>query len=179
MENASKALLMAGGILIAIITIAVLVRSFSSISAFQQSSLTEEEQAQLVAFNEQYTKYLGQYVYGTEVITVINKSLDNKSHKITTTIKFAKNGEGYEYDGYIYNESTKRYEKGKVFIKKGNDLEITNDEENNSTVNNFIKSLSESGNLNTMAFKCTDIGYDSYGRVNSIKFEEKEWQDLY
>lgn len=73
MENASKALLMAGGILIAIITIALLVRGFTSISAFQKAQLSEEEQAQLLAFNEQYTKYLNQYVYGTEVRTLINK----------------------------------------------------------------------------------------------------------
>ena len=73
MENASKALLMAGGILIAIIIIALLVRSFTTVSIFQKAKLTEEEQAQLVAFNEQYTKYLGQYVYGTEVRTLMNK----------------------------------------------------------------------------------------------------------
>ena len=35
MENASKALLMAGGILIAIITIALLVRSITTIGIFQ------------------------------------------------------------------------------------------------------------------------------------------------
>ena len=77
MENTSKALLMAGGILIAIITIALLVRSFNSISIFQKTKLSEEEQAQLLAFNEQYTKYLNQYVYGTEVRTLINKYKDN------------------------------------------------------------------------------------------------------
>lgn len=74
MENTSKALLMAGGVLIAIIMIVLLVRTFTSISIFQKSKLTEEEQAQLAQFNEQYTKYLGQYVYGTEVATLINKS---------------------------------------------------------------------------------------------------------
>ena len=73
MENASKALLMAGGILIAIITIALLVRSFTSISSFQKAQLNEQEQEQLVAFNEEYTKYLGQYVYGVEVATLKNK----------------------------------------------------------------------------------------------------------
>ena len=82
MENASKALLMAGGVLIAIITIALLVRSFSSISMFQKAQLSEEEQAQLVAFNEQYTKYLKQYVYGTEVRTLINKYKDNGLVKV-------------------------------------------------------------------------------------------------
>ena len=78
MENASKALLMAGGILIAIIIIALLVRSFSTISSFQKQKLTEEEQAQLEAFNKQYTKYVGQYVYGTEVRSLMNKCESDK-----------------------------------------------------------------------------------------------------
>lgn len=82
MENASKALLMAGGILIAILIIALLVKSFTSVSTFQKAKLTEEEQAQLVAFNEQYTKYLGQYVYGTEVRTLMNKYNDDKQVKV-------------------------------------------------------------------------------------------------
>lgn len=73
MENASKALLMAGGILIAIITIALLVKSFTSISSFQEAKLTQKQQEEIVAFNEQYTKYLGQYVYGVEVATLKNK----------------------------------------------------------------------------------------------------------
>lgn len=73
MENASKALLMAGGILIALIIIAVLIRSYTNVSIFQKTKLSEEEQEKLVAFNEQYTKYLGQYVYGIEVRTLMNK----------------------------------------------------------------------------------------------------------
>ena len=77
MENASKALLMAGSILIAIIVIAVVVRTFGNISSFQKAKLSEEEQQQLIAFNEQYTKYLGQYVYGTEVRTLKNKYDDD------------------------------------------------------------------------------------------------------
>jgi len=77
MENASKALLMAGGVLIAIIMIGLLAKAFGAVSLFQRAQLSEEEQAQLVAFNEQYTKYLGQYVYGTEVRTLKNKYDDD------------------------------------------------------------------------------------------------------
>lgn len=105
MENASKALLMAGSILIAIIIIALLVRSFTTVSIFQKAKLTEEEQAQLVAFNEQYTKYLGQYVYGTEVLTVKNKSDDNG--KVNVIIE----GEtpGKDENKKKYNETTNSY----------------------------------------------------------------------
>ena len=73
MENASKALLIAGGVLIAIVTISLLVTSFSTINKFQMSQLSAQEQERLIAFNEQYTKYAGQYVYGTEVLTLENK----------------------------------------------------------------------------------------------------------
>ena len=73
MENASKALLIAGGVLIAILIIGLLINSFSTISEFQMSQLSQQEQEELIAFNEQYTKYVNQYVYGLEVRTLINK----------------------------------------------------------------------------------------------------------
>lgn len=85
MENASKALLIAGGILIAILIIALLVRSFTSISIFQKAKLTQEEQEQLLAFNERYTKYLNQYVYGTEVRSLLNKYDDDKQVVVHVT----------------------------------------------------------------------------------------------
>ncbi len=77
MENASKALIMAGGILIAIIIIALLIKGYTNVSIFQKTKLSEEEQEKLVAFNEQYTKYLGKYVYGIEVSTLMNKCEDD------------------------------------------------------------------------------------------------------
>ena len=174
MENASKALLMAGGILIDIIFIALLVKSFTTVSMFQKAKLTEEEQEQLVAFNEQYTKYLGQYVYGTEVISVINRSLNDKSHAVTTTIKF---NNGYSYTRKEWDIYKHKYVEKTISIKAGKELTITN--ENDEYVLDVINNPSKTDDsLMRRAFKCTDIGYDSYGRVNSIKFEEKQWGDL-
>lgn len=177
MENASKALLMAGGVLIAIITIALLVRSFNTISIFQKAKLSEEAQAQLVAFNEQYTKYLNQYVYGTEVITVINKSLNNKSHEIAVSIKF--NGQ-YTYKGYeeYMVNGHKRWKEADITIGAGRTITIENDEIQDENMISFINSLDET-DLKTMAFKCTSVSFNSNGRVNGIKFEEKKWGDLY
>lgn len=173
MENASKALLMAGGVLIAILTIAVLVRSFSSISSLKQEQLTEEELAQLVAFNEQYTKYLDQYVYGTEVITVINRSFNNKSHEIHTIIEF---NNGYEYTIKKWNRSKKKYENEDVIIKAGQELNITNQDD--VAIDVINNPSSEDDSLMRRAFKCTNITFDEYGRVNSITFEEKQWNTL-
>lgn len=180
MENASKALLIAGSILIALITIAVLVRSFANISEFQMSQLSEEEQEKLIAFNEQYTKYLNKYVYGTEVITALNRSLDNTQYKITAKVKFTNN---YTYRGYKEHttaDGRKYWQEEDIHIDKGDAWTITNtDAEGISTAISAINDLTSAGAINTMAFKCTSIGYDSYGRVNSITFEEKKWGDLY
>lgn len=84
MENASKALLIAGGILIAIILITLLIRSYGNIVGFQKQNLSQEEAAQLEEFNAQYMKYNHQYVYGTEVITVANK-IDNYNNYVKKT----------------------------------------------------------------------------------------------
>lgn len=176
MENASKALLMAGGILIAVIIIALLVRSFTTVSMFQKAKLTEEEQAQLVAFNEQYTKYLGQYVYGTEVISVINRSLNDKSHAVTTTIKF---NNGYSYTRKEWDIYKHKYVEKEIVISPGKSLEITNENDEVELLDAITEQSNKYDPLIRRAFKCTDIGYDSYGRVNSIKFEEKKWGELH
>ena len=176
MENASKALIMAGGILIAILILAVLIRSYGSITMFQKARLTEEEQAKLIAFNEQYTKYLGQYVYGTEVITVINQSFNNRSHKINTIIEF---NNGYSYTIKEWNRTKQEYETKTIHIKPGKELNITNQDDNVVDLLDEINNPSKTeDSLMRRAFKCTNITYDSYGRVNSISFEEKQWGDL-
>lgn len=172
MENASKALLMAGGILIAIIIIALLAHTFNNLSIFQKTKLTEEEQEQLIAFNEQYTKYVGQYVYGTDVITVINKSLDNKQYPITIKIKF---NEGYQYTTKKWNINKREYEDETISIKAGKELNLTNDDEE-YVGDYFIDSTTS--DLKNRAFKCTSVNYDSYGRINMIRFEEKKWNDI-
>lgn len=113
MENASKALLMAGGILIAILIIALLVRSFTTVRTFQIERLSEEEQAQLLAFNEQYTKYLGQYVYGTDVATLDNKFKNDGLVKVLPEGLDLPTGIGqdtryYKCTGVGYDNSTGR-----------------------------------------------------------------------
>lgn len=85
MENATKALLMAGGVLIAIIIITLLVKTYGNIGAFQRQQMSIKETEQIEEFNKNYTKYEGQYVYGTEVITVINRAI-NDSQKMGLNI---------------------------------------------------------------------------------------------
>ncbi len=72
MENASKALLMAGSVLIALIVISLLVMSFTSLRSLRQTEegLTREEQA--TQFNSQYEAY-SRNLYGSEILSIVNK----------------------------------------------------------------------------------------------------------
>lgn len=77
MENASKALLMTGSILIGIILLSLGVYIFNIMSEarrIEASTLTEE---QLVKYNLEYTSFNKSRMYGTDVITVLNKAIDN------------------------------------------------------------------------------------------------------
>ena len=85
MENAAKALMIAAGILIAIVIISVLVSTFTKLNSFQLSKLSEEERQQIIEFNEQYTKYVNQYVYGIDVLTMQNKYANDGRVKVYLT----------------------------------------------------------------------------------------------
>ena len=78
MENASKAILIAGGILISIILISLLVNTYGNIGKFKSQEITGKEIQQIEEENKEYTKYLGKTVYGTEVITVQNMAKNSK-----------------------------------------------------------------------------------------------------
>lgn len=77
MENATKALLIAGGVLISIIIISVLVvtfQKFGNVSKTYDATVNQEE---ITKFNTNFTKYLGQELTIHEVITITNFAESN------------------------------------------------------------------------------------------------------
>ena len=91
MENASKALLIAGAILLAILLISL------GIMVFTQAQSTVEtsgmSQAEITAFNNKFLKYEGTKS-GTEVKALINEVLtSNSTHTITLKLKNAENAD--------------------------------------------------------------------------------------
>ena len=57
MENASKALLMAGGILTALLVIGALILMFNQLGIYQKSNSQAEKNSQIAAFNRKFEKY--------------------------------------------------------------------------------------------------------------------------
>lgn len=84
MENAAKALTIAGGVLIAIIVIATLWYSFQQWGILPQAKADNEKISQEVEFNKEFESYNKQNLYGTDVITVLNKAMaSNEKYGIT------------------------------------------------------------------------------------------------
>ena len=78
MENASKALIMAGAILIAILIISLSVYIFNNMSTSAKDSANMDKQ-EISNFNSKITPYLGENVTGTQVNSLIQLviSIDN------------------------------------------------------------------------------------------------------
>lgn len=77
MENATKALGMAAGVLIAIMVIALIYTLVSEISETQNQDELLLKAEQAAKFNQAYESYEKSLLRGTELITVINKAISN------------------------------------------------------------------------------------------------------
>ena len=85
MENASKALMMAGGVLIALVTISIFYYMFSQISTFRKQVDENPTEAALLAFNQVFESYNKKIMYGADLISVLNKAIDNnRSYDVET-----------------------------------------------------------------------------------------------
>ena len=142
MENASQALIIAGGILLAILTISLLVYAFGNASTIFNAQDKEKEAQRLAEWNAEWEAYNRQLLYGTEVLTVVNKAEQNNSEYTADS------------DYRIYIEIKTKTE------TLNNKDDIITDIENKLKV------------FNTNIFKCTKMEHNpETGRVNIIEFE--------
>ncbi len=82
MENASKALLIAGGILISIIVISVFILGMRGIADFQDSRQNAEVEQQTIEFNNLYESFNRSNIRGNDIISLMNRIVDyNKRQK--------------------------------------------------------------------------------------------------
>lgn len=84
MENASKALLMAGGMLIALLVIGALVLMFNQIGDYEKGNQGIKKTSEIAEFNIDFERYLDDKgITGADVISLVNKVNDynNKAKK--------------------------------------------------------------------------------------------------
>ena len=77
MENASKALLMAGGVLISLLVIGALVLLFSNLQDYQTKTNASAVQAEIANFNNQFEPYNKKDLTLMELKSVYNKIISN------------------------------------------------------------------------------------------------------
>ena len=76
MENATKALLISAGILIAIILLSALVLGYNQISTYYKEQSSTIDVKQMVELNKKFTNYENRTIRGNEMLSVINMVVD-------------------------------------------------------------------------------------------------------
>ena len=92
MENASKALIMAGSVLIALMILGALLLMFNNLNNYQNTESQNTREAQVVEFNNQYETYNRDNVRGSDLCSLLNRVADYNRRKSTEGT--GKNDEG-------------------------------------------------------------------------------------
>lgn len=181
MENITKALMIAGGILLAILILSLLAVFMGEMSGYYQGKHNSTIIQQNTEFNKQFENYNGQTVRGNELITVMNKvvnynnsivGIEGDYDKVIMTIDF----KGY-HDVFKYQTSS-----ASIFqsVIKGNKLGNTQSSDNNLTqLTSFPGNIvSQSGyteiQLQKLSSEIANIMIDEQLNSNKISKQEKE-----
>ena len=150
MENATKALIMAAGVLMGIVILSLAVYEFTSFGISSKEIHKANEETRLNEFNSQFTKYEGKddvTIY--DVITVANLAKENNSY--------------YEFSPRRLDQNT------------GKDLYISVILENNSIENQDQSTykLKIDSEYNSKYTCIATISNDT-GRVYKVKFSKQQ-----
>ena len=154
MENATKALLIAGGALIAIIIISLFLTMYNRVTSIADTQETKKQTEQIGQFNAEYEAFDKGIMYGVDVVTLsnkINNNNENSAYKITLFLRLKEPSE------------FTRYLKVKKIVLEGNNATINYDTGGNPEIIDFDKKK----------FECTDVHYGTSGRVSSLQITEK------
>ena len=142
MENSAKALEIAGGVLITILVISICVMVYNNMKVMpnaQEEALSTE---QLTKYNMQFTAYEGSDRKGAEVITVINKAIDENKKNGD-----AKNSTAPYYTEVILNFNTENPLVEKVYKYELQDNKWKQTNEKNATYTGAVNLTKNSYNL--------------------------------
>ena len=120
MENASKALIMAGGVLLGILLISLLLSVYTQMNKTQEESAKIQATKELAEFNAYYESYNKEVVYGAEILTLINKAKETNEDGITINIKVI-DVSGNEFESVVDIDAIKN----EIIGKKETEYECT------------------------------------------------------
>lgn len=163
MENASKALIMAGTILISIMVISLGVYIINMFGEYTAEQEQERANRQIAEFNAQFLKYEGRTdITAQDIVTVANLAKENNDF--------------YEFDPSAAdanaNENTYYVEVNAKFVSETvNNLEKKDKKEEYLEKENNIITTNASGEKNIKTYKCDYVKVSSVThRVYEISF---------
>lgn len=152
MENASRALIMAGSVLISLLVISVLVFFFNNMREWQTIGENQEELEVITEFNKQYDVY-ERNVYGSELLSLVNKIADynkreaeNKGYQEIELVLILER----DLDSEFFKKGTYNSEKIKSTIEKlQNKIDQIGNETIDSTVAHVSRKVSKLATMRT------------------------------
>ena len=99
MDNANKAIIMAFGMIVAVMILGTIVYVFTRLSSLPRQDDDLQSIEQVRVFNQEYEVYDKKIMYGVDVISVLNKAQSNNEKYVKTKYY---SGVGYNTD-YIIN----------------------------------------------------------------------------
>ena len=90
MENAAKALLIAGGVLISLLVITFLIYMLGHVRTIRNAEAEKVEVEKLQKFNQEYEAYNRTVMFGADVLSLVHKMKDNNvsgNYKMNCTVK--------------------------------------------------------------------------------------------
>lgn len=149
MENASKALLIAGGVLIALMILGALLLMFNNLSAYQDYNDQTTKEAQIIKFNNQFDTYNRDNVRGSDLYSLLNKVIDYNRRKSFAGTGSSDQGQEIGYEPmtikYTLDGKQKNFtydDTNRIFTGEFADFTL-NDKTTNKLKNQFDSKLNE------------------------------------
>lgn len=127
MENASRALIMAASVLIAIVIISAFILMMSNLTSYQETTYQSNLSAQIAEFNNQYTTYDRDNIRGSDMISLMNKVADYNTRytgeegftEMQITIKMNGYNDDLAFDGTNRIVTESQYTQDNIYLIVG------------------------------------------------------------
>lgn len=159
MENASKALLIAGGVLIAMIIASFGVYLYGVYHSHSENMLAVMSQKEIDEFNAKFLTFEGKDLTANEVVSIMNLVRENNYRKKGTEYQIKVNTDGWQKASEIIDN------KGETDINK---LIMEPDEKKYSEICNSM--LFKAQELGRYKFKCSGFKYNENTHLINVLY---------
>lgn len=189
MENASKALLMTGSILIGVILLSLAVYVYNIMGETKKMETSTFTEEQLVKYNQEFLSYDKSRMYGTDVITVLNKAIDNNKRyaedddsNIINIKIILKDDVNEVVTTYTWDKRNGKYtssDKSNNVVLKSGEYNLVDDMESiKKILNTGVKTNLNEKIDNHKSYQISDTGFTEFKRMifqcNSTKTERND-----